>query len=87
VREPRPFWSGVAVGSFYAALAPDVPANWVTPYTELAYGKLNEAFNAIAVAHEAGEKDLAAVARRELKRCADYVRTAMARNRFMEDAP
>jgi arabinosaccharide transport system substrate-binding protein len=87
VREPRPFWSGVAVGSFYAALAPDVPANWVTPYTELAYGKLNEAFNAIAVAHEAGEKDLAAVARRELKRCADYVRTTMARNRFMEEAP
>ena len=87
VRAPRPYWNGVAIGSFYAALAPDVPPNWVTPYTELANNKLNEAFNAIAVAHERGETDLAGVARRELTRCADYVRRAMARNRFLEAAP
>ncbi len=87
IRAPRPFWNGLALGSFYAALAPDVPAYWVTPYTELANGKLNEAFSAIAAAQERGEGDLAGTARRELKRCADYVRAAIARNHFLEPSP
>lgn len=86
VQRPNPFYGDQRIGALYAGLAPEVPANHVNPYTDLAQAKLNQACIAVGAAFDAGAGDLRAVAGRELKLAADYVRTVMDRNKFMRDA-
>jgi arabinosaccharide transport system substrate-binding protein len=83
--KPNPYWSNIPLGTFYAGLAPDVPPVYITAYEELARVKFSEAQVAIALRYQAtGDNGIEEFARQELKRCADYVRTAMARDRFQE---
>lgn len=85
---PSPFYGGQAIGSLYAELATQIPEVHVTAYEELARSKMGEAFLRIAQHFEShGADGLDAVARSELKRSADYVRTVMARNRFLSPKP
>jgi hypothetical protein len=81
--EPRAFFSGQKIGRMLADLAPDTPADYVTPFTQNALGKMNEAFANVNLYYESnGDKGLEDYARGELKRCADRVRTIIARNAF-----
>jgi arabinosaccharide transport system substrate-binding protein len=41
MQEPSPFFRGQRIGMAYAALAPDVPADWSTPYKVRAEDRLN----------------------------------------------
>jgi arabinosaccharide transport system substrate-binding protein len=82
--EPRPFFSNQRLGRLYAELAPQVPAETYTPYTNQAVGRLSEAFtNTALYFDEHGEQGMKEFARNELTRCADLVRASMARNRFL----
>lgn len=82
-KEPRAFYGGQAIGTLYAELAPQTPAEYVTPYTTIAEGKLNEALSNITLKYrQDGDSGLEDFARGELKRCADRVREVMARNAF-----
>lgn len=82
-KEPRPFYSNQAIGEIFAKLAPDTPADFVTPFSEQAKSKLSEAYANIKLYYETkGEDGLDEYARKELKRCADRVREIIARNAF-----
>ena len=84
LKEPNAFMSGQPVGSLYAALAPQAPEVYVSPYEEMARAKLNEAVVNVGLYYEAhGDDGLDDAVARELTRCADYVRATMARNRFL----
>jgi arabinosaccharide transport system substrate-binding protein len=81
--EPRSFYSDQAIGRLFASLAPDTPADHVTPFTSTANARLSEAFSNIKLYYERnGERGLEEFARAELKRCADRVREVIARNAF-----
>jgi arabinosaccharide transport system substrate-binding protein len=83
--EPRPFFSNQRLGRLYAALAPQVPAEVYTPFTNQALSRLSEAFTNTAIYFDAhGESGMREYARGELRRCADLVREQMARNRFLQ---
>ena len=84
LNEPRPFFSNQALGKVYAALAPQVPAEIYTPFTNAAVGRLSEAFTNTALYYEAnGDRGLEEFSRKEVTRCAELVRTQMSRNRFL----
>ncbi len=86
--QPNAFFSNQPLGALYAALAPQTPPAYVTAYSTLARTKLQEAFLNVALRYEKrGDAGLRAYARSELKRCADYVRYVMSRNRFLRPAP
>ena len=79
------FYSGRAIGQLYAGLAPSVPAAYASPYSELADGKLSEAYmNAADYYDRNGEEGLKEYTMKELERCADYVRKVMDRNVFLK---
>jgi arabinosaccharide transport system substrate-binding protein len=83
--EPRPFFSNQKLGRLYSALAPQVPAEVYTPFTNQAVSRLSEAFTNTAIYYdEHGEDGMREDARSELKRCADLVRQQMVRNRFLQ---
>jgi arabinosaccharide transport system substrate-binding protein len=78
------YWSGIPLGRVYAQLAPQVPQEYDTAYTNTANPKLSEAFgNALIYYAQHGDNGLRAYTAAELKRCADRVRMAMARNKFL----
>ena len=80
----NPFYAGQAVGLAYAALGPDVPAEFGTAYTPLANGKLAEAFSNAAQFYQThGDAGLRPYTAGELKRCADQVRRTMRHNVFL----
>jgi arabinosaccharide transport system substrate-binding protein len=84
LREPRPFFSNQPLGRLYAALAPQVPAEIYTPYTNQAVARLSEAFTNTALHYEAhGDERLREVARDELRRAAARVRQQMSQNPFL----
>src|SRR5687768_11606119 len=83
--EPRPFFSNQRLGRLYADLAPQVPAEIYTPFTNQAVSRLSEAFTNTALYYdEHGEQGLREFARAELRRCADLVRVQVGRNRFLQ---
>ena len=83
-REPREFWGGIAIGSFYAELARETPAAYSSPFQGLASSKLDEAYlNAVAFYRRHGETGLDASIREDLRRQADYVRRVARRNVFL----
>jgi len=85
LNEPRPFFSNQPLGQVYAALAPQVPAEIYTPFTNQAVGRLSEAFTNTALYYESnGDRGLEDFARAEVRRCAQLVREQMARNRFLQ---
>ncbi len=84
LKRPRPFYSGQAIGTIYAEMAPQVPDYYVTAYVDLAESKLEEAFsNTVLYYKDNGEEGLREYARRELFRCAEYVRRVANRNVFL----
>jgi arabinosaccharide transport system substrate-binding protein len=81
--EPRPFWSGQAIGDAYIALADDVPPQWGSPFLELAKSKMGEAVSGcVAYYRDHGEAGFAAAVRERLTEAADKVRRQMGRNPF-----
>ena len=79
--QPDAYFSNQPVGRMYIEQAPHVPRRYTSPYTNVAYTKFAEALIAVvdyAKAHP--RADLTPVARRALKRAADYVRKQIARN-------
>jgi arabinosaccharide transport system substrate-binding protein len=84
-QQPRAFYDGDPIGRSYAELAPQVPKDYCTAYSQLATGKLSEAFtNASLYYASHGEEGLREYAAGELKRCADRVRIIMNRNVFLK---
>jgi len=82
-KEPRPYWSNQPIGSLYANLAPDVPAQYTGPFIVPAKAKLGEAVVACVQYYNAnGEKGFEEFARKRLKQSADEVRALMARNPY-----
>jgi arabinosaccharide transport system substrate-binding protein len=82
--EPRSFYDGDPIGLSYSRLAPDVPRDHDTAYSDLATAKLSEAFtNASLYFQSHGEQGLREYAAAELHRCANRVRQSMSRNVFL----
>jgi arabinosaccharide transport system substrate-binding protein len=88
-REPREFYGAQAIGLEFAELAPSTPADHASPYTDLARGKLSEAYLRAAEHYDThGDEGLRECALKELSRSADYVRKVMSRNVFLkQDVP
>jgi ABC-type glycerol-3-phosphate transport system substrate-binding protein len=96
INEPRPYWSGQRIGTLYAQLAEDVPAQYSSPYVEVAKSRMNEVVSVCANWYEAngpreGDDDAAVAARQaaletlardRLKAAADEIRHLMTRNPF-----
>jgi arabinosaccharide transport system substrate-binding protein len=86
INEPRPFYSNQSIGTIFAQLAPEVPAEPSNAYMIQAEAKFLEAFTNVRLHYaERGERGLEEFARQELKRCADHVRSVIARNVFLSD--
>jgi arabinosaccharide transport system substrate-binding protein len=86
--QPYPFFGGQPIGQLLAGLAPTTPADYVGPYTELAGGKLSEAFlNAAAYYKVNGDTGLREFTEQELKKATAYVRQIQARNVFLRTSP
>ena len=84
---PIPLYSNQSIGQLYAALAPDIPPNYASPYYELARSKLNEAFmNAAQYYQDQGESGLLVYTKSELQRVSGYVEKVMSHNVFYADA-
>jgi len=67
LQAPSPFFRGQRIGAAYAALAPDVPADWSTPYKQRAQDRLNGVtLKAIEYFREHGDEGLKALIQREL---------------------
>ena len=81
--ESDAFYGGLALGRFFADLAPLVPPITVTAWEEMARSKLNEAVLAAGEAYERDPALLESVARSELTRCADYVRRKVGRSQAL----
>jgi arabinosaccharide transport system substrate-binding protein len=80
-KRPNPYFSGQPLGSMYAALAPDVPPVWSTPYKRVAESKLGEAFlRSVDHYKQKGEKDLLPYIQSELAEAEAYVQGLMDRN-------
>ena len=83
---PIPLYSNQSIGQLYAALAPDIPPNYASPYYELARSKLNEAFmNAAQYYQDQGESGLLVYTKSELQRVSGYVEKVMSHNVFYAD--
>ena len=83
---PNEFYSGQPLGRLYAELAPTTPPNYISPFWDMTNDKLAEAFvNSLNYYERNGDTGFEDYVRKELKRTADYVRTAMSRNRFLRE--
>jgi ABC-type glycerol-3-phosphate transport system substrate-binding protein len=82
-REPRKYWSNQRVGTLYARLAPEVPAQYTGPFIVPAKAKLGEAVVAGVQYYNAnGEKGFEEFTRMRLKQSADEVRALIRRNPY-----
>jgi ABC-type glycerol-3-phosphate transport system substrate-binding protein len=82
-KEPRPYWSGQALGEQYARLAPDVPAQYTSPFISLAKSKLGEALiSSVQYYERNGEEGFGDFVRKTLKDRAAEVRRQIARNPY-----
>ena len=83
INEPRPYWSGQPIGTLYARLAEDVPAQYTSPYIDFAKSKMSEVVAACSSYYDKhGADGFEAFARERLKAGADEVRNVMRRNPF-----
>lgn len=81
--EPREFWSGQAIGRLYADLARDVPAQFSSPFVEIAKGKMGQVISGLSSYYDRhGERGFEDEVRRRLSEAARLVRLQMARNPF-----
>lgn len=81
--ERRPYWSNQPLGDLYAALAPQVPAQYTSPVIERAKSKLGEALVACVQQYNAhGEEGFEPFVRAQLKARADEIRQMLRRNPF-----
>jgi len=84
--EPRPYFSGQAIGTMFAALGNDVPAEFVSPYNAPILARLGEAFGATSRAYENNPEmpveQLREIARQQIKIAADRVRKEINHNSF-----
>jgi len=77
---PSPFYGGQKLGLLYAALAPDTPADWSTPYKTRAADKLADVFlRALEHYRVHGNDGLDAVIQRELVRVSADIERYMGR--------
>jgi arabinosaccharide transport system substrate-binding protein len=83
--EPDPFFGGQQRGRAYIALADEVPDEPAHTYMTSGIVKLSEAFQNVSIRYQQrGDEGLEAYALAELKRCADQMRTRVARNVFLQ---
>jgi arabinosaccharide transport system substrate-binding protein len=83
---PSPYWGEIALGRTYADLAPLVPKENESSFSDLAESMLSEAFtNTLIYQQTHGDDGLREYAQSELKRCAARVRLIMDRNVFQKD--
>jgi arabinosaccharide transport system substrate-binding protein len=77
----NPYFSGQKLGALYAALAPETPEAWSTPYNTVAEGRLSEVFlHAVTHFRARGEVGLRGLVTRELADAQTYVERIMGRN-------
>jgi arabinosaccharide transport system substrate-binding protein len=82
-QEKRPYWSDQPLGKMYADLAPQVPAQYSSPYLSTAKAKLGEALTACVQYYNAkGENGFEEFVRQRLTQSADQVRRLMGRNPY-----
>lgn len=80
-REPNPFYSGQAIGEMYAALAPETPASWGSPYYREAEGQISQVFlRALERYRTRGEGGLREYVQDELDRAEAYLNRVIHRN-------
>lgn len=80
-KKPNAFYSNQPLGTTYAALAPQVPPQYGSPFLGTAKGKMGEAVVACVSYYKAnGDRGFDAFVRKTLKQKADYVRLVMTRN-------
>jgi len=83
-KKPNAYYGGQAVGTAYAALAPEVPAQYGSPFIELAKGKYSQSLIAsVAYYKRNGDKGFEEFVRKTVKGKADEVRKVMARTPFL----
>lgn len=81
--EPRPYWCNQKLGALYAALAPQVPFQYTSPFIVTAKAKFGEALVDCTQYYKAHGKDgFDAYVRTRLKQSADEVRKLTGRNPF-----
>ncbi len=81
--EPRPYWSGLPLGETYARLAPQVPAQYASPFIFTAKAKMSAALVACVQRYNSdGPKDFEPFVRARLKQSADEVRVLIQRNPY-----
>jgi len=81
--EPRTYWSGQRLGSLYAALAPDVPFQYTSPFIVTLKNKIGEALvGCVQKFEQDGENGFRDYVRSRMKQSADELRRLMARNPY-----
>ena len=81
--EPRPYWSGQALGRLYAEVAEDVPPQYSSPFHEKASDKLGQVVAACSAYYrEHGDEGFRSFARKRLTAAADEVRKHIRRNPY-----
>lgn len=81
--EPRPYWSGQKIGQLYAALAPDVPSQYTSPFIVTAKSKMGEAIvECVQRYNQRGGEGFEEFVRATLKQNADEVRAMIRRNPY-----
>ena len=82
-KKPNPYYSGQPLGKTYADLAPQVPAQYGSPFVQIAKDKLGQALVACVQYYNArGAGGFESFVRARLKRSADEVRKVMTRNPY-----
>jgi arabinosaccharide transport system substrate-binding protein len=81
--KPRPYWSNQPLGKLYASLAPECPAQYTSPFIQVAKDKYGEALvRCIQRYRASGDAGFEQYVRTEVKRSADEVRRLIARNPY-----
>lgn len=84
--EKRPYWSNQPLGQLYAELAPQVPAQYSSPYVNTAKAKLGEALTSCVQYYNShGAEGFEPYVRSRLKQSADEVRRLIERNPYQRD--
>jgi arabinosaccharide transport system substrate-binding protein len=82
---PNPKFSGQRLGTMYAALAPDAPPDWSTPYKTMGEDRvMDAALRAIAYYKEKGEVGLRERIKSELRASRLHLEEYIGRNRLMK---
>ena len=80
-KKPNPYFSNQPLGTTFADLAPDVPAQYGSPFLGTAKSKMAEAVIACVTYYKAnGDRGFDDYVRKTLHSKADYVRLVMSRN-------